>query len=346
LEGIEMQNRRSDSVPALFSAHDRDVARVLVAATLAAAPFGAHSAQATAAYPDKPIRWIVPYPAGGAADVVSRQIAQKLTERWGQQIVIDNRAGAGGNIGIEIAAKAAPNGYVVVVVPATFTATPALYSKLGYDPVRDFAPITLISSSPLVLIVQPAVPAKSIGELVALAKARPGELNYASSGIGASAHLAAELLKSVAHVDIAHIAYRGQPPALLDMLSGRVQIMFANVPVALPQINAGKLRALAVTTLQRSPQLPGVPTVDESGYRGFEVNQWTGLVAPTGTPKPIIGKVHEGVIAALESQDVRANLSSQGFQPAGSTPEQFAAYIRSEMQKWGKLIRERGIRAD
>jgi tripartite-type tricarboxylate transporter receptor subunit TctC len=181
---------------------------------------------------------------------------------------------------------------------------------------------------------------------VALAKARPGELNYASSGIGASAHLAAELLKSVAHVDIAHIAYRGQPPALLDMLSGRVQLMFANVPVALPQINAGKLRALAVTTLQRSPQLPHVPTVHESGFPRFEVNQWTGLVAPAGTPKAIIAKLHEGVIAALDTPDVRTNLVNQGFQPAGGTPEQFAAYIRSEMQKWGKLIKERGIRAE
>jgi tripartite-type tricarboxylate transporter receptor subunit TctC len=341
-----MQKPKLEESHAALKVQMKMVASCLFAGLFVAVAGSAHGADANPAYPDKPIRWIVPYPAGGAADVVSRQIAQKLTERWGQQVVIDNRAGAGGNIGVEIAAKAAPDGYAVVVVPATFTAAPALYSKLSYDPVRDFAPITLISSSPLVLIVPPSVPAKSIGELISLAKARPGELNYASSGIGASAHLAAELLKSVAHVDIAHIAYRGQPPAMLDMLSGRVQLMFANVPVALPQINAGKLRALAVTTLQRSPQLANVPTVDEAAFRGFEVNQWTGLVAPAGTPKTVVAKLHGGVIAALDMADVRTNLVNQGFQPAGGTPEQFAAYIRSEMQKWGKLIKERGIRAD
>ena len=308
--------------------------------------FAAAASAQTAGYPDKPIRWIVPFPAGGAADLISRPLGQKLTERWGQQIVIDNRPGAGSNLGIEIAAKAAPTGYTVIVVPATFTATPSLYPKLAYDPVKDFAPITLISSSPLVLIVPPSVPSKSLGELVALAKVRPGELNYASSGIGASAHLAAELLKSLANIDVAHIVYRGQPPAILDMLSGRVQMMFANVPVALPQITAGKLRGLAVTTLQRSAQLPNLPTVDESGFPRFEVNQWTGLVAPAGTPKAIIMKLHDGVVAALQSPEVRTNLMNQGFQPAGGSPGEFAAYIQSEIRKWSKLIKERGIRAE
>lgn len=322
----------------------------MMAALFAVAPIApslAASAPAQAAtYPDKPIRWIVPFPAGGAADLISRPLAQKLAEKWGQQIVIDNRPGAGSNLGIELAAKAPPTGYTLVVVPATFTATPSLYPKLAYDPVRDFAPITLISSSPLVLIVPPSLPVKSLAELIALAKSKPGELNYASSGIGASAHLAAELLKGLAGIDVAHIAYRGQPPAIIDMLSGRVQMMFANVPVALPQITAGKLRGIAVTTLQRSPQLPNLPTVAESGFPGFEVNQWTGLVAPAGTPKAIIAKLHDAVVAALETPEVRSNLINQGFQPAGGSPEQFAAYIQSELQKWGKLIRERGIRAD
>ncbi len=309
-------------------------------------PGAAEQSTQAAGYPDKPIRWIVPFPPGGAADLISRPIGQKLTARWGQQIVIDNRAGAGSNLGIELAAKAAPTGYTVVVVPATFTTNPSLYPKFAYDPVKDFSPITLISSSPLVLIVSPSVPAKSLGEFVALAKARAGQLNYASSGIGASAHLAAELFKSLAGIDVAHIVYRGQPPAILDMLAGRVQMMFANLPVALPQIAAGKLRGLALTTLQRSTQLPNLPTVDESGFPGFEVNQWTGLVAPAGTPRPIIMKLHAGVIAALDAPEVRSNLMNQGFQPAGGSPEQFAAYIQSEIGKWSKVIKERGIRAE
>jgi len=321
----------------------RIVAGVMGAVAAASSALAVESA---AGYPDKPVRWIVPFPAGGAADLISRPIGQQLTERWGQQIVIDNRPGAGSNLGIEIAAKSAPTGYTVIVVPATFTSNPSLYRKLAYDPIKDFAPVTLISSSPLVLIVTPTLPAKSVSELVALAKARPGRLNYASSGIGASAHLAAELLKSLTGVDITHVTYRGQPPAILDLLSGQVQMMFANVPVALPQITAGKLRALAVTTLTRAEQLPDVPTVAESGFPGFEVNQWTGLVVPAGTPQPIVAKLRDGVVVALTAPVVRANLVSQGFQPVGDTPAQFAAYIQSEMRKWGKLIKERGIHAD
>lgn len=297
-------------------------------------------------YPNRPIRWIVPFPPGGAADIVSRAIGQKLGERWGQQIVIDNRPGAGGSLGTEIAARATPDGYTVIVVPATFTTYPSLYHKLAYDPVRDFAPVTLVSSSALILVVHPAVAARSVHELIALARARPGQLNYASSGIGASAHLAAELFKSMVGVSIVHVPYKGQPPAMIDLISGQIHMMFPNVPVALPHVKAGKLRSLAVTTLKRAALLPELPTMAESGLAGFEVNQWTGLVAPAGAPRPIVAKLHGETVRALQQADVRQTLSNHGFEPVGNTPQEFAAYIKAEIAKWGKVIKEAGIRAE
>ncbi|MBI3068345.1 MAG: tripartite tricarboxylate transporter substrate binding protein [Betaproteobacteria bacterium] len=311
-------------------------------AVLAQAP----ARDAAQTYPSRPIRWIVPFPPGGAADIVSRAIGQKLGERWGQQIVIDNRPGAGGSLGTEIAARATPDGYTVIVVPATFTTYPSLYRKLAYDPVRDFAPVTLVSSSALILVVHPAVAAKSVHELIALAKARPGQLNYASSGIGASAHLAAELFKSMVGVSIVHVPYKGQPPAMIDLISGQIHMMFPNVPVALPHVKAGKLRALAVTTLKRAASLPELPTMADSGLAGFEVNQWTGLVAPAGAPKSIIAKLHGEVVRALQQPDVHRTLSNHGFEPVGNTPQEFAAYIKAEIAKWGKVIKEAGIRAE
>jgi tripartite-type tricarboxylate transporter receptor subunit TctC len=298
------------------------------------------------AYPNKPIRWIVPFPPGGAADIVSRTVGGKLTEAWGQQVVIDNRPGAGGNIAAELVAKAIPDGYTVIIVPATHTTNPTLYARLPYDPVKDFAPVTLVSSSPLVLVVHPAVPASSVRELIALAKAKPGQLNYASSGIGVSAHLAAELFKFTVGVDIVHIPYKGQPPAMIDLLSGQVQLMFANMPVALPQIKAGKLRPLAVTTLKRTPNLPGLPTVADAGLPGFEVNQWSGLLVPAGTPRSVISKLHGEIARILQLPDVRESFVNQGFEPVGNTPAEFAAYISAEIAKWAKLIRDAGIRAE
>jgi tripartite-type tricarboxylate transporter receptor subunit TctC len=298
------------------------------------------------AFPNKPIRWIVPFPPGGAADIVSRTVGGKLTAAWGQQVVIDNRPGAGGNIAAELVAKAIPDGYTVIIVPATHTTNPTLYARLPYDPVKDFAPVTLVSSSPLVLVVHPAVPASSVRELIALAKARPGQLNYASSGIGVSAHLAAELFKFTVGVDIVHIPYKGQPPAMIDLLSGQVQLMFANMPVALPQIKAGKLRPLAVTTLKRTPNLPGLPTVAETGLPGFEVNQWSGLLVPAGTPRSVISKLHGEIARTLQLPDVRESFVNQGFEPVGNTPGEFAAYISAEIAKWAKLIRDAGIRAE
>lgn len=318
---------------------------VVIAAILALATTAVLAAQNPAGYPSRPIRWIVPFPPGGAADIVSRALALKLDESLGQQVVVDNRPGAAGNLGTEIASRAAPDGYTVVIVPATFTSNPALSSKLAYDPQKSFAPISLVSSSALVLVVHPSLPVTSIRGLVALAKAKPGELNYASSGVGASAHLAAELFKSATGTNMLHVPYKGQPPAMVDLLSGQVQVMFPNIPVSLPHIKAGRLRALGVTTLTRSSLFPKLPTIAESGLPGFEVNQWSGLLAPAGTPAAIVQKLYEAVSAALKAPGVKAGLSAQGFEPVGSTPEEFAAYIGRETTKWTDVIRKAGIKA-
>jgi tripartite-type tricarboxylate transporter receptor subunit TctC len=319
---------------------------VLAAAAMCMACGTARGAEDAGSYPTRPIRWIVPFPPGGAADLVSRAVGQKLTERLGQQIVIDNRAGAAGNVGTELAARAAPDGYTVVIVPATFTTNPALSSKLAYDPQKSFAPISLVSSSALVLVVHPSLPVTSIKSLVALAKARPGELNYASSGVGASAHLAAELFKSATGTQLVHVPYKGQPPAMIDVLSGQVQVMFPNIPVSLPHIKTGKLRGLGVTTLKRASLFPELPTIAESGLAGYEVNQWSGLLAPAGTPGAVVQKLYEGVSAALKEPDVKAGLMAQGFEPVGSTPAEFSAYIASETVKWTAVIRKARITAD
>ena len=327
----------------------------LLAAALGGAAAGALAQPATGKkddpgaaqwFPSKPIRWIVPFPPGGAADIISRAIGRKLSEAWGQQIVIDNRPGAGGNVGTEIAARAAPDGHTVIVVPATFTTSPSLYRNLPFDPVKDFTPVTLISSSPLILVVHPSLPVTSVKQLITLARARPGQINYASSGVGASAHLAAELLKAMAGVDVVHVPYKGQPPAMIDLVSGQVQMMFPNLPVVLPHVKAGKLRPLAVTTTKRAALMPEIPTMVESGLPGFEVTQWTGLVVPAGVPKPVITALHGKVVRVLGQPDVRRTLSNQGFEPVGNTPEQFSTYIRAEMEKWGKVIKEAGIRAE
>jgi tripartite-type tricarboxylate transporter receptor subunit TctC len=313
---------------------------------LAAASASAAQDNGAASYPGKPIRWIVPFPPGGAADIVSRAVAQKLSERWGQQVVVDNRAGAGGNLGTELAAHAPADGYTVVIVPATFTSNPALHSDLGYDPVKSFAPITLVSSSALVLVVHPSLPVRSVGDLVALAKAKPGELNYASSGIGASAHLAAELFQHYAHVKMVHVPYKGQPPALVDLIGGQVQVMFPNIPASLPHVKAKRLRAIAVTTSKRAALFPRLPTIAESGMAGFEVNQWSGLVAPSGTAPAVVRKFRDEVSRALREPEVKASLMAQGFEPVGSTTAEFARYIDAEITKWSALIRSAGIKAD
>jgi tripartite-type tricarboxylate transporter receptor subunit TctC len=321
-------------------------AAIVVGLGVQAGTADAQGTDSVRAFPSKSVRWIVPFPPGGAADIVSRLLGHKLSEMWGQQVIIDNRPGAGGNIGTELVARAAPDGYTVVLVPATFTTYPSLSRKPLFDPIRDFAPITLVSSSPIILVVHPSLPVKNVRDLVALAKARPRQLNYASSGIGASAHMAAELFKSSTKTNIVHVPYKGQPPAIVDLVSGQVQMMFPNIPSSLGQIKAGKLRALAVTTGKRSPLFPELPTVAEAGVPGFEVNQWSGLMAPAGTPLAVAEKFQRDVASVLNLTETRQTLMKQGFEPVGNTPQQYAVYIREEITKWAKVIKEAGIHAD
>lgn len=298
------------------------------------------------AYPSRPIRWVVPFPAGGGADRLSRVIGQKLTENWGQQTVIEFRPGAAGNIGTEFVARAAPDGYTIGLVSPNLATYPSLYRKPAYDPVKDFAAVTLVSTASFVLVVHPSVPAKSVRELIALAKAAPGRLNYASSGVGAGAHLSAELFKSMAGVNIVHVPYKGHTPALVDLIAGQTDMMFSNAGSGLPHIQAGKLKALAVTTPQRWALLPQLPTLSESGLPGFDVTQWSGLVAPAGTPQAIIDKLSGEVVRILKMPDVHTQIVALGFTPVGNTPSEFSAHIKAEIAKWAKVIKAAGIRAD
>jgi tripartite-type tricarboxylate transporter receptor subunit TctC len=303
-------------------------------------------ATAQSNYPERPIRIVVGFPPGGTADIIARQLGQKLAEAWQKPVVIENAAGAAGNIAADRVAKAAPDGYTLGLLSNTQIAVnPGLY-KLPYDPVKDFAPISQVSITSNILVVGNAVPVKDVRELVALAKARPGELTFASGGSGTSAHLPGELLKSMAGIDISHIPYKGMPLAIPDLIAGRVTMMFSPVSIVLPLVHAGKLRALAVTSLQRSPAVPELPTIDESGYRGFEAATWHGLLAPAGTPATIVRKLHLETVKVLGQADVRAKLADLGFEIIGNSPDGFATVIRSEIPKWAKLIKESGIKPD
>lgn len=303
----------------------------------------AHDVAAQGSYPTRPIRLIVPSAAGGGTDFTARSIAQKLTETLGQTVIVDNRAGAAGNIGVEIAAKAAPDGYTLVMPITSFPINPHLYTKLPFDTVKDFAPVVLASTAPLLLVINPSVPAKSVNELIALARARPGQLNYANSGNGTTAHLAGELLKKMASVDLVSVPYKGGGPAVLDLIAGRVQVYFSTIPAALTQVQAGKLRSLAVTTAQRVPTLPDLPTVSESGLPGFDVVGWFGIFAPTGTPRAVIARLNKDINDALRQSDVQQRFSAQGLIPGGGTPEALGAFLKAEIAKWGTLIKEARI---
>lgn len=303
-------------------------------------------ASAATGYPEKPIRFVLGFPAGGGSDILARVIGQKLADAWGQQVVIDNRPGAGGNIVAEIAARSAPDGYTIYMgTSSSHAINVSLYKKLGYDPEKDFAPVSLISSAQNILVVHPSVPAKSVRELIAFAKQRPGELSYASTGIGTAAHLGAELFKTMAGVDIVHVPYKG-PAAVTDVISGQVHLTFGRIAVVLPHVKSGRLRALAVTGAKRSALLPDLPTVAEAGLPGFAVNPWFGVLAPAGTPAAIIDKLNAGITTILNDPAVRERLSSEDFEPITSTPDQFASHIRAETAKWAKIIRMAGIRAD
>jgi tripartite-type tricarboxylate transporter receptor subunit TctC len=302
-----------------------------------------HYAAAQSGYPSRPIRLIVPSAPGGGTDFTARTLGQKLTESLGQTVIVDNRAGAAGNIGVEIAAKSSPDGYTLVMPITSFSINPHLYSKLPFDTVKDFSPIVLASSAPLFLVITPSVPAKSVGELINVAKAKPGQLNYANSGNGTTAHLAGELFKKMAGVDLVSVPYKGGGPAVLDLIAGRVQIYFSTIPAALTQVQAGKLRGLAVTTAKRVNLIPDVPTVSESGLPGFEVVGWFGIFAPAGTPGPVVAKLNKEINAALRTPDIQQRFASQGLIPGGGTPEDLSRFLRAEIAKWGALIKEAGI---
>ena len=297
-------------------------------------------------YPEKPIRMVVGFPPGSSSDTVARLLGQKFAEAWGKPVLIDNAAGAAGNIAADRVAKAEPDGYTLgLLASPPLVVNPSLY-KLAYDPVKDFAPVSQVTVSPNILVVHNTVPAKSVKELVALAKAQPGGLTFASGGSGSANHMAAELFKSMAGVDIRHIPYKGVPLAIPDLLGGRVTMIFSPTAIVLPLVREGKLRALAVTTLKRSSAVPELPTIAESGFPGFESTGWNGLLTPARTPATILRKLHLETVKALALTDVRAKLADLGVEGIGNSPDEFAAVIKSEIPKWAKVIKESGMKAD
>ncbi|MES2563487.1 MAG: tripartite tricarboxylate transporter substrate binding protein [Pseudomonadota bacterium] len=297
------------------------------------------------AYPVRPVRMIVPYPAGGGTDIISRLVAQKLSEKWGSQIIVDNRGGANGIIGTELAAKAKPDGYTFAVIIATQAINPALYPKLPYSE-ADLIPVTLMAQYPFILTVHPSVPAKSAREFIALAKKRPGEMSYASSGNGSGPHLGFELFKITAGINVVHVPYKGAGPANIDLISGQVQAFFNNVLAARPHMDARKLRVLAVSSLKRSRALPEVITLAESGLAGFDVTGWYGVIAPAGTPGAIVSKIQTDIAAVLQTPDIGSKLIAEGAEPVGSTTEAFTKFLQSETQKWAQVVKTAGIKLD
>lgn len=314
---------------------------LLCVSVLAGAAAQAHAQ----GYPNKAVRLIVPFAAGGSTDIIGRTVAQKLNEMWGQPVVVDNRPGGSTVIGTDIVAKSPPDGHTLLVTPAPFTIVPSLLSKLPYDPQKDFEPVTLINTTPLVVVVNPGVPARSVKELVALARAKPGLLNYGSSGSGGSNHLAGELFNAMAGVKLVHIPYKGNAPALTDLVGGHVDLVFNGLTSALPFIKSGKLRPLAVTSLTRAGALPAIPTLDESGLKGFQAVAWNGLTAPARTPRDVINRINAGVVKVMKSAELADRLKAEGSDPVGSSVEHYSAFLRDEIAKWGKVIQFAGIKS-
>ncbi|MEA3158441.1 MAG: putative tricarboxylic transport rane protein [Betaproteobacteria bacterium] len=322
-------------------------ARIAVTLFLIAAAHASAQPSGSAAYPVRSVRFVIPFTPGGTADIIARVMAPKMSEGLGQQVVIDNRGGSGGVIGSEVAAKSPPDGYTIMMgLTANIAINPSLYQKLPYDPVRDFAPVSLVASAPYALIVPPSLPARNVKELVSLAKAKPGELAYASFGNGSAGHLSGELFASMANVKLLHVPYRNIGQGLADLVSGQVQLLFLGIVSTQPHVKAGKVRAIAVTGLKRSPMMPSVPTVSESGVKGYEVTGWYGVFVPMGTPPDIIMRLNKEIVRVVVLPEVRERLSSEGAELAGSTPQQFDRYIKSEIAKWAKVVKLSGARAD
>jgi tripartite-type tricarboxylate transporter receptor subunit TctC len=314
---------------------------LLLFASLIALP--AHSQP----YPSKPIRFVVPYPAGGPLDTVARLLGQKVSESTKQPVIVDNKPGAGGNIGADAVAKAAPDGYTILMgAVATHAINPSLYANMPYDAARDFIPVMQIASTPNVLVVNPSVPAANVREFIAYAKANPGKLNFGSGSTGSAGHLAGELFKTLAGIDMTHVPYKGAAPAMNDLIGGQIQLMFDNLASSLAQVRAGRIRALAVTTARRSSLAPELPTVAESGLPGFDINTWFGLFVPAATPREVVEKLHSEFARAITATDVREKMLSLGAEPVGNTPDEFAAYVRAEAGKYARVVKASGAKAD
>jgi tripartite-type tricarboxylate transporter receptor subunit TctC len=316
------------------------VLRVLAAVLIA-------FATSAMAFPDKPVRFVVGFTPGGPSDILARALGQKLAELWAQQVVIENRPGAGGNLAAEVVARSAPDGHTWLLGNNSILATnQSLYARLAYDPAKDFAPVALVAIQPNILVVNPGLPVRSVSELISYLKANPGRVNYASSGSGAAAHLAGELFKAMAGVEMVHVPYKGAQPALTDVIAGQVQLMFATSASVIPYIKAGRLRGLAVTTAQRSASVPDLPTVSEAGLAGFEATTWHGVVVPSGTPAALVGRLNEEINSVLNQKDLRERFTGLGAEVAVGTPRDFADYIARETPKWSKVVRDSGARAE
>jgi tripartite-type tricarboxylate transporter receptor subunit TctC len=310
-------------------------------------PFlGAPAAAFAQDYPAKPIRVVVPFPPGGGTDIIARLVTQKITERLGANFLIDNRPGAGGAIGAEVVAKAPPDGYTIAVVSSSHAINPSLYKKLSYDAARDFAAVTLIVSGPGLLVVHPSVPAKTVKELIAFARSRPGQIYYASAGNGTPPHLAAELFKTMTGISMVHVPYKGNTMAYADLVSGQVSVSFPTIVSALPFVRAGRLRGLAVTSAKRAAIVPELPSISEAGVPGYDSATWFGMLAPAGTPAAIVAKLHQETTRAIQLPDTRSRFLEQGLEPVGNRPEEFAAIIIADMAKWAKVVAASGMKID
>ena len=303
------------------------------------------TAAAAQSYPVKPVRIIVGYPPGGPTDVIARTVAQKLTEAFGQQVIVDNRAGASGMIGAELVVKAAPDGYTLLTVPITYAVTPSVFPKMPYDAEKDLAPVALIAAAPFILVVHPTLPVKTVRDLITLAKSRPGQINYASASAGGMPHLAGELFNSMTGVKLVHIPYKGAAPATIDLLAGQVSLMFNNMLSAMPHVKSGKLRAVAVTSIKRSLAVPELPAIAET-VPGFEASGWYGAFAPAATPREIIAKLNSEINRVMRLPDVAQRLAGDGVEAVAMTPEQFAGYLHREIAKWGKVVKISGATID